>query len=80
MSMIFDEFVTMDDAKAFVAHVKDRYGLDGQTFDSVEAAMEHDPFPFVLTPPIAHIDRTDSATEQTLWGAVTTFGGKFAGT
>ena len=80
MSMIFDGFPTMADAEAFVAHVKDRYGLDGQTFDSVDAAMAHDPFPFVLNPPVVHIERTDSAIEQQIWDAVTPFGGEFAGT
>jgi hypothetical protein len=58
MSMIF-EFKAMKQAKAFVAAVKKRFHLDGQTFDDADAAQEHDFFPFVQIPPVAHIERVD---------------------
>jgi len=59
MSMIFDGFDSMDAAGEFVAAVRERFGLDGQTFSSAEAAHQHDRFPFRQMPPIAHIDRPD---------------------
>jgi hypothetical protein len=56
MRLIF-EFDEMKRAEEFVAAVKERFGLDGQTFDDADAAFNHDPFPWVLNPPIVHIDR-----------------------
>jgi hypothetical protein len=86
MSLIFDNFESMDAACKFVAAVQERFGLDGLTFSSAEAAHRHDPFPFEQTPPIAHIarpniDRDDAlATEAAVEEMVREFGGEFVGT
>jgi hypothetical protein len=87
MSAIFDGFDSMDAAREFVAAVRERFGLDGQTFSSAEVAHQHDWFPFRQTPPIAHIDRPSSdrddflATEAAVRELVSEFGGgEFIGT
>lgn len=91
MSMIFDGFPSIADADAFVAHIHERYGINGQTFASADEARQADPFPFDLTEPVAHIDRTfpgfvgdeadvPAATERDIAKAVQSFGGSFAGT
>jgi hypothetical protein len=57
MSMIF-EFKQMEQATAFVAAVKERFGLGGfGPFDDVEEVYRHTLFPFVLDPPVVFIDR-----------------------
>jgi hypothetical protein len=56
MSMIF-EFRLMEKAEAFVRETKKRYGLNGQAFDDGDEASKHTPFPWVLYPPVALIDR-----------------------
>ena len=43
---------SMDAAREFVAAVRERFGLDGQTFSSAEAAHQHDRFPFRQVPPV----------------------------
>jgi hypothetical protein len=93
MSMIFDGFENMDRAREFVAAVHERFGLDGQTFSSAEAAYEHNWFPFEQVPPIACINRqfellrsTEAAfqefcaTENAVEKLVSEFGGEFIGT
>jgi hypothetical protein len=91
MSMIFDGFDSMDAARKFVAAVHERFGLDGQTFSSAEAADQHDLTPYELVPPIAYInrphwDRPDGdlddqlATEAAVEELVSEFGGEFIGT
>jgi hypothetical protein len=79
MSLIF-MFGEMDRAKAFVAEVKKRFGLDGQVFDDAEEAHRHDPFPWVQEPPVAHIDRCDPETEVVIERLAPGFGGTFIGT
>jgi hypothetical protein len=51
------EFKQMEQAKAFVEAVKERFGLWGQTFDNVDEAAQHTPYPFVLDPPLVLIER-----------------------
>lgn len=82
MSMIFDGFKTRADAEKFVAAMKLRFGLDGQVYDTEEASQAADPFPSVLRPPIAHIDRSDSMylEKQVETAAAREFGGEFQGT
>jgi hypothetical protein len=84
VSLIFDRFPNLKQARAFATEVKKRYRLNGQVFISAYAAQEHDPFPWVLDPPIVHIERpeTESAleTESAVEHLVTKFGGTFAGT
>jgi hypothetical protein len=88
MSMIFDGFNSMDAACEFVAAVHERFGLDGQTFSSAEAADQHKFFAWELVPPIAHIDRPIGfleleaavATEAAVHELVSEFGGEFIGT
>jgi hypothetical protein len=79
MSMIF-EFGEMSQAEAFVREVKQRWGLDGMTFDDADKAHEHSLFPWVEEPPIAHIDRAELEVEEQVERAATEFGGKFIGT
>ena len=80
MSMIFG-FTEMDRAEAFVAQVKERFGLDGQTFDDEEESYKHAQYPFELTPPVAHINRTcDDDVRDQVGALAISFGGKFIGT
>jgi hypothetical protein len=81
VSMIFDRFPSRDRTEAFRAFAKDEFGLDGQVFDTDDAAQEHDPFLYRLDPPVVHIDRSDDETvERRVVDLVTAFGGTFAGT
>jgi hypothetical protein len=87
MSMIFNGFDSMDTARKFVEAVRERFGLDGQTFSSAEAAHEHDRFPWEQEPPIAHIERPDwgwdhldNGIEAAVHELVSEFGGEFLGT
>ena len=41
------EFKQMEQAKAFVDAVKERFGLWGQTFDNADVAARHTLYPFV---------------------------------
>jgi hypothetical protein len=80
MSLIFNEFVNVDRAREFVATVRERFGLEGQVFESEDDAHVHDPFPWVQEPPVTHIDRTDLATEEQVIALACEFGGTFLGT
>ena len=44
MSLIFDSFPNIDEARQFAEAVKKRFGLDGQVFDDAVEAYNHDPF------------------------------------
>jgi hypothetical protein len=58
MSMIFDSFPNMKQARAFAAAAKQRYdGLASQVFDDADEAFQHDDCPLKQIPPIVHIDR-----------------------
>jgi hypothetical protein len=57
VSLIFSKFPSMAQARAFQKEVKKRFGLNGRVFSSDEEAYKHDCFPWVLTPPIVHIER-----------------------
>jgi hypothetical protein len=46
MSLIFGGFENKEQAIAFISAVKERFGLDGQIFDTEVDAQLHDPFPF----------------------------------
>ena len=86
--LIFDRFGTRQAAEDFAAAVALEHGLDGRVCDSQEESDTHDPFPFVLTPPIVLIDRpgddpgadNDEAVEVEVIAVVAVFGGSFAGT
>jgi hypothetical protein len=81
VSLIFDDFPSRSVAEGFVATVKRSIGLDGQVFDTVQEAFEHDPYPFGLQPPIVHIDRSDDQLlEARARRLVGEFGGQYAGT
>jgi hypothetical protein len=81
VSMIFDRFSSRERAEAFRAAVMAEIGLEGQIFDTVTAAQEHDPFPGRLEPLIVHIDRSDDRdVEERVVQRATSFGGTFAGT
>jgi hypothetical protein len=94
MSMVFDNFATRADAEAFVAAVKARFDLDGQTFATDHDSYADDPGPFTRRPYIAHVDRVpvgiehDEATdialavvaEERVEEFAAEFGGEFIGT
>jgi hypothetical protein len=81
MSMIFDGFSTRAEAERFVASVAHDFGLSGSVHDTVESSDAADPFPFTLTPPIAHVDRAESPeVENQVEMAVLIYGGTYAGT
>jgi hypothetical protein len=67
-----------------VAAVKAKTGLSGQVFDTEDEAQEHDPIPYALTPPIAHIDRPSAESqehiERQVEEMVAEYDGCFAGT
>jgi hypothetical protein len=46
MSLVFGGFENKEQATAFISAVKERFGLDGQVFDTEVDAQLHDPFPF----------------------------------
>jgi hypothetical protein len=54
---IIFEFEEMEDAEAFAAEVKSRWGLDSRVFDDAEAAARSHFFPWVQQPPVVHVDR-----------------------
>jgi hypothetical protein len=81
MSLIFSDFSGFEKAREFIAAVRDQHQLDGQIFDSEDAAQRHDPFPWRQGPgPIAHVDRSDPESEDGVIDLVETFGGEFLGT
>jgi hypothetical protein len=62
MSMIF-EFKQMDQAKAFIDAVKERFGLSGLgPFNDADEIYRHTLFPYVLHPPVVFIDRVEPET------------------
>jgi hypothetical protein len=67
MSMIF-EFGEMSQAEAFVREVKQRWGLDGMTFDDADKAHEHSLFPWVEEPPIP-TSTAPSLKSRSRWSA-----------
>ena len=78
MSLIFDSFSSMERAQAFVAKVKERFGLAGQVFDNSDDARQHDFFPGVQQPIIVHIDRPCKIQDDNRM--VDEFDGTFIGT
>ena len=90
MSLIFDAFPTLDNARDFVTAVQQQFGLEGQVFATTAEANAHDPFLFELTPPIVHIDRgrdqggvwvdATADIEAQIEVRANNFAGRFAGT
>lgn len=81
MSLLFHRFPDVERAERFVQAVWDVSRLDGQVFATFAESQAADPFPFVLDPPIVHIDRDeDPDVERCVEAAVLAFGGTFAGT
>ena len=89
MSLIFDGFPSTSNAVAFVAKVKERFGLHGQVFATDDEAYTDDPRPWACDPPIVHIDRVKDdgqpleelvALEEQVEASVDDFGGVFCGT
>jgi len=88
VSMIFDHFPSTERAQAFRSAVEQRFGLDGQVFESAAEAQAVGFFPFELDPPVVLVDRVflagsdelDFAVEQRVYDLVIEFGGTFAGT
>ena len=85
MSLIF-ELPSMTSADEFVAAVKTRFGVEAQIFTTNDDAQEHDPFPWVLNPPIVHVDRgygggmyPGGGAESEVEALVLEFGGTFVG-
>jgi hypothetical protein len=65
MSLIFDSFPNMKQARAFQAEVKKRFGLDGWVFDNADAAQDHEVSPHRQIPPVVHIDNVAPETIAT---------------
>lgn len=79
--MIFDRFGDLREASKFAVAVHETEGLNVCVYTSVDDACTADPFPFELTGPIVHVDRSDEpGIEERIRALVTTFGGSFAGT
>jgi hypothetical protein len=86
----------LEQAKAFAAAVKERWGLNSRVFDDAKAAARAHLFPWEQFPPVVHVDRPHwglgrnaSQEEEDKASAVEdqieklaekTFGGKFVGT
>jgi hypothetical protein len=80
MPMIFDRFATREQALAFAKEVGGEHDLEVRVFDNALEALEVDPFPYELNPPIVHVERADPVLELELEALVVAFGGTFAGT
>jgi hypothetical protein len=55
MSLIFDKFPNLIKAAEFVQAIEQEFHLARAIFTTQTAANEHDPFLWVLDPPIVHI-------------------------
>jgi len=79
--LIFDRFPTPVHAAAFIATIEQLLPeLGSHLYDDVGDALAADPFPFVLTPPIVHVDRFDDlGIEEEVERLVERFGAMFAG-
>jgi hypothetical protein len=81
MSLIFDSFESVEDARAFIAAVTRAYPEHGcQLFTDSESAHEHDFFPFVQEPIVVHVDRVRYDDEAEIEAIVNDFTGQFIGT
>ena len=95
MCMIFDRFESRVDAERFARDVAVRFKLQTDVWDShdeMDAAFAAhgfgpvpegrlvDFFPSDLTGPIALVERTDYAVEETIETLVSTYHGTYAGT
>ena len=82
--LIFDTFPNHEQADAFAIHVRDTFGRATRVCASQEESDRHDPFPFLLQPPIVLVQRDESERgpqlESEIQRSVTQFHGKFAGT
>jgi hypothetical protein len=58
MSLIFDDFPNMQQARKFRAAVKKRYGLKGQVFDNADEASALGGCWHPI-PPVVHVDRVE---------------------
>lgn len=79
--LIFDSFASMEDAERFAAAIASEFSRETRVYGDENAAFDADPFPFLLRPPIVHVERTeDYEIEDEILPLVGAFGGKFAGT
>ena len=78
--MIFDGFDSLKSARRFAAHAASTFGLSVNVYEDADDAHAADPFPWVLTAPVVHVERTDDTTETRLAHAVARFSGVYAGT
>lgn len=78
--MIFDGFDTLTRAADFAAAINAGYGLEVAILTDLNDSQTLDPFPFELTAPVVHVERSDGGTEERVQEAVTGYGGRFAGT
>lgn len=76
--LIFDGFKTRQDADAFTRHIGAAFSLAGDVYDDQDDSDRVDPFPNVLCPPIALVERCDDEVKAI--ASVEEFGGHFAGT
>lgn len=89
--LIFHRFRSVKQARAFMKEVEERFKRKTYFFSSQESSDESDEFPYVLRPPIVHVERRDwlddprvmdrdSDEEAEVEDLVGQFGGVFAGT
>ncbi len=80
--LIFDKFVTARRAKPFAADVAKQFQREAVVCDSQDESDKHDPFPFVLSPPIVLVQRDYDtyANEPEIRRLAAKHGGCFAGT
>lgn len=87
MSLIFDQFPTMERAEAFVAEAKRRFDLGGEVFATNAEAYADDARAWVCEPPIAYIDRASDdlpivyavALEESVEALGVEYGGTYTG-
>ena len=78
--LIFDGFPTPEQAHQFAEDVTHRFRLEATVYDNADDAFAADPFPFELTAPVVHVERTEDDREFDVQAFVAEFGGHFAGT
>lgn len=80
--LIFDNFSSMENARAFAMYVRDEFNRGTRVCNSQEESNQYDPFPFLLHPPIVLVQRDhgSGSVEDKIETMVNHFSGEFAGT
>ena len=68
--LIFDGFPDEHDARRFIAAARKlEPELDGRMYLDAAEAHAADPFPYVLQPPIVHLERPDDCDDEAIEAA-----------